>query len=300
MQPRKSPLGRGLDVLIPSSEAEKGGNIIMNTSLPQGQGERVRFVQIEAIVPNRLQPRKIFDEEKITELAESIKEQGVIQPLIVNQAGPNRFELIAGERRLRAARSAGLAEVPVIVKNVNTEVMLEIAIIENIQREDLNPLEEATAMRELMNQFDYTQDEVAKRLGKTRVAVANSLRLLNLPKLIQEDVSSGRISAGHARAILGVSDLAQQLRIREKILNSALTVRDVEKLIQNIKPQTSKGSRKNSIQLTPQMKYIQDEIIKRLATKIKIEPDKEKKGGRLVIDYYTPQDLDRIYNVIVK
>jgi len=300
MQPRKSPLGRGLDVLIPSSEMEKGGNIIVNSIPSHVQGDRVRLVPLNTIVPNRLQPRKTFDEEKITELCESIKEQGVIQPLIVNQAGPNRFELIAGERRLRAARSAGLTEVPVIVKNVNTESMLELAIIENIQREDLNPLEEATAMKELMNQFDYTQEEVAKRLGKTRTAVANSLRLLNLPKLIQDDVTSGRISAGHARAILGAPDLTQQLKIREKILNSSLTVRDVERMIGNLKPQTSKGARKTSAQLTPQIKYIQDEITKKLATKIRIEPDKEKKGGRVVIDYYTLQDLDRIYNVIIK
>lgn len=299
MQLKKSPLGRGLDVLIPSSQIDRSTDMLMPTGVPQSGGERIKFISIQAIVPNRLQPRKFFSEEKLHELAASIKEQGVIQPLIVNQAGPNRYELIAGERRLRAAREAGLAEVPVVIKNVSTESMLELAIIENIQREDLNPIEEANSMKELMDQFGHTQEEVAKRLGKTRVAVANSLRLLNLPKLIQDDVSTGRISAGHARAILGAGDLQQQLKIREKILNTGITVRDVERLVQNAKPATSKA-RKSSIQLTPQMKYIQDEMTKRLATKIRLEPDKEKKGGRVVIDYYTAQDLDRIYNIIIK
>jgi ParB family chromosome partitioning protein len=286
--------------LIPAGSADKSTNILSATGLSQATGERVKLVPVASIVPNRLQPRKIFDEEKITELAASIKEQGIIQPLIVNNAGANRYELIAGERRLRAAKTAGLVEVPVVIKNVNTESLLELSIIENIQREDLNAIEEAVAMQELINQFQYTQDEVAKRLGKSRVAVANSLRLLNLPKIVQDDVSAGRISAGHARAILSVQGLQAQLKLRERILNSALTVRDVERMIQGSRPAASRGARRSAAQLTPQMKFILDELTKKCATKVRLEPDKERKGGRIVIDYYTAQDLDRIYNVIVK
>jgi len=291
MQNRKA-LGRGLDVLIPKTEVNK------NFAVPN-LGERVKTVPIDSIVPNRLQPRKIFDEEKIKDLAASIKEQGIIQPLIVTQASPNRYELIAGERRLRAAKTAGLAEVPVVIKNVDTESMLELSLIENVQREDLNPIEEAGAIDELIRQFNYTQEEVATRLGKSRAAVTNSLRLLNLPKLIQDDIASNRLSAGHARALLAVSNLQEQLRLRERILNSNLTVRDIERMIQGLKPASSRISKK-SVALSPQMKFIEDEITKTLATKVRLEPDREKKGGRLVIEYYTPQDLDRIYNAIIK
>lgn len=298
MQPRKA-LGRGLDALIPSADTiqTKTANALLSGAAHTSLGERMRTVPIEAIVPNRVQPRKHFDEEKIKELASSIKEQGIIQPLIVTQASANRFELIAGERRLRAAKMAGLTEVPVVIKNVDTEKMLELSLIENVQREDLNPIEEADAICELTEQFDYTQEEVATALGKSRVAVTNSLRLLNLPKVIQDDVSTGRMSAGHARALLAVNNLQDQLRIRERILNAELTVRDVERMVQTLKPQTSKG-RRSGPELTPQMKFIADEITKRLATKIKLEPDKERKGGRIIIEYYTPQDLDRIYNKI--
>lgn len=295
MQVRKA-LGRGLDVLIPSTEESHAEKILV-ASTPHAS-DRIKTVPIDSIFPNRLQPRKTFDEEKIAELSASIKEQGIIQPLIVTQASGNRYELIAGERRLRASKMAGITEVPVIIKNVDSEGMLELSIIENVQREDLNPMEEAIAIRELVEQFNYTQEEVATRLGKSRVAVTNSLRLINLPKLIQDDVAEGRMSAGHARALLSVNNLQDQLRIREKILNGSLNVRNVEKMIQDLRPQKSKGSRK--FELTPQMKFITDEITKVLATKIKLEPDKEKKGGRVVIEYYTPQDLDRIYNAIIK
>jgi ParB family chromosome partitioning protein len=300
MMQNRRPLGRGLDALIPSS-AENVAPPILPTELTKAHaGDRVKTVPIDQIVPNRMQPRKTFDEEKIRELSASIKEQGIIQPLIVVQASPNRFELVAGERRLRASKMAGLTEVPVIVKNVDTEGMLELSIIENIQREDLNPIEEANAICELIDQFNYTQEEVATRLSKSRTAVANSLRLLNLPKVIQDDVSANRLSAGHARALLAVNNLQDQLKLRERIINSNLNVRDIEKMIQNLRPFAARASRKPAVQLSPQMKFILDEITKKLATKVRIEPDKEKKGGRVVIDYYAPQDLDRIYKQIVK
>ncbi|MBI2341284.1 MAG: ParB/RepB/Spo0J family partition protein [Deltaproteobacteria bacterium] len=288
MQQRKA-LGRGLDSLIPAieknSEAGKLVSSVVNTNI----GDRVKNISVDLIVPNRVQPRKVFDEEK----------QGIIQPLIVTPAAGGRYELIAGERRLRASKAAGLSEVPVVIKNVDTEGMLEMSLIENIQREDLNPIEEASAIKELIEQFNYTQDEAATDLGKSRAAIANSLRLLNLPKIIQDDVASDRLSAGHARALLSVQNLPDQLRLREKILNSQLTVREIEMMVQGIKPKESRSARK-AAPLSPQMKFILDEITKKLATKISLMPDREKKGGKILIEYYTPQDLDRIYNVIVK
>ncbi len=298
MQPRKA-LGRGLDALIPTAEQSPAEEKMIFNGVPANLGERIRSVPVDAIVPNRLQPRKSFDEEKLKDLASSIKEQGVIQPLIVTQVGPARYELIAGERRLRASKLAGLTDVPVIIKSADTEKMLELAIIENIQREDLNAIEEALAIKELIDQFDYTQEEAAKSLGKTRVAVANSLRLLNLPKLIQEDVASGRLSAGHARSLLAVTNLQEQLQLREKILHSGLTVRDIEKMVQDLRSPTQK-TRKVAAPLTPQMKLIIDEMTRALATKVRVEQDREKKGGRVVIDYYSPQDLDRVYRAIVE
>lgn len=300
MQQRKA-LGRGLDALIQTTSVDENkevATLITNISHPQ-TGDRVKTIPVSAIVPNRMQPRKIFDEEKIKELSSSIKEQGIIQPLIVVQASNGRYELIAGERRLRAAKMAGLTDVPVVIKNVDTEGMLELSIIENVQREDLNAIEEANAIQELISQFNYTQEEAAARLGKSRVAVANSLRLLNLPKVIQEDVAAGRMSPGHARALLAVSSLTEQLKMRERILNAQLTVRDVEKMTQGIGASTTKTVNR-STPLTPQMKFVLDEVTKSLATKVRLEPDKEKKGGKIVIEYYTPQDLDRIYNIISK
>jgi len=297
MQPRKA-LGRGLDALIPTTEETPESTILAPTfTHPANSPERIKTVPINQISPNRLQQRKIFNDEKIKELAASIKEQGVIQPLIVTQVTPNKYELIAGERRLRASRLAGLTEVPVVIKSVDAEGMLELSLIENIQREDLNAIEEANAIQELINQFNYTQDEAATRLGKSRVAITNSLRLLNLPKIIQDDVSTGKLSAGHARALLAVTGLQDQLKLRERILNANLTVRDIERMIQSIKGGVQKTA-KLRISLTPQLKHIEEEITKKLATKTIIEPDKNKKGGRLVIEYYSPQDLDRIYNVI--
>lgn len=298
MQIRKA-LGRGLDALIPSTEIAPEAAILAPAISHPPLGERIRSVLTDQIVPNRLQPRKTFNEESLKELAASIKEQGVIQPLIVTAAAGNRYELITGERRLRAAKLAGIAEVPVIIKNVGPEEMLEFSIIENIQREDLNPIEEAQAYKELISQFKYSQDEVADKLGRSRTAVANSLRLLNLPKLIQDDVSSGRLSAGHARALLSVRNLQEQLRLREEVLNSALTVRDIERMIQSLRG-TTKVVVKRGSSLTPQMKHLVDEMTKSLATKVKLEPDREKKGGKIIIEYYSSQDLDRIYNVVVK
>jgi len=283
----KRGLGRGLESLIPPLTA------VEVPATPTAGG---RTVSVKSIIPNRMQPRTVFDEEKIKELSDSIREQGVIQPLVVSPKSDGRYELIAGERRLRASKLAGLEDVPVYVKTVDDEGLLALSIIENVQREDLNPIEEARAYQELIDQFDYTQDEVAKQVGKSRVAVANSLRLLKLPRAIQEDVASGRYSAGHARAVLSVEGLHNQLKVRERIIRETPTVRDVEKMVQSYTGGAKKGVRK-APKLSAQMNDVVENMKQALGTKVAVSP--KGKGGKLVIEYYSSQDLDRIYRRII-
>lgn len=297
----KRGLGRGLESLLPQkplnvppSKVETSATLHKTepiSPIETAEKSTSQKVRIEQIVPNRLQPRTVFDEEKIRELSNSIKEQGLIQPLIVTQSGNNRYELIAGERRLRACRLAGMEEVPVVIKDVDDEGLLALSIIENIQREDLNPIEEANAYQELMNQFEYTQEDVAKKVGKSRVAVANSLRLLNLPRVIQDDVAGGRYSAGHARAILSLTNLHDQLKIREQIIRDVATVRDVEKMVQSY----IGGARKIAVRktvLSPQIGAVVETMKRILGTKVAIEP--KGVGGKLIIEYYSSQSLDLI------
>ncbi|MFA4874964.1 MAG: ParB/RepB/Spo0J family partition protein [bacterium] len=284
-QAMKRGLGRGLESLLPppiTSEAEEGSGY--------------RAVPIDSIIPNRQQPRTVFDEEKLRELSASIREQGLIQPLAVSRLSDGRYELIAGERRLRASRMAGLEEVPVVIREVDSEGMLALSIIENIQREDLNPIEEANAYQELMGQFNHTQDDVAKKVGKSRVAVANCVRLLRLPRVVQDDVASGRYSAGHARAILAVEGLHEQLKVRERIIREMPTVRDVEKMVQALSGNGKKTARKGTA-LTPQMNELCERMKQSLGTKVALAPGGN--GGRITIEYYSPQDLDRIFSRII-
>ncbi len=283
----KRGLGRGLESLIPPPVTPEGGT---------GAQGGYHLLDVDSIVPNRQQPRTVFDEEKIRELADSIKEQGIIQPLAVAPISEGRYELIAGERRLRAARMIGLDKVPAVIKEVDDEGMLAISIIENIQREDLNPIEEARAYNELVGQFGYTQEDVARKVGRSRVSVANSVRLLKLPQVVQEDVASGRYSAGHARAILAVDGIHAQLRLRERILRETPTVRDVEKMVQSY---TSGGNKRGRSQrhLSPQMNEIVERLKQALGTKVELRPKGD--GGRIVIDYYTQEDLGRIYKTII-
>ncbi len=291
MQSRKA-LGKGLASLIPSETKVKLEN---GTKVPYEN------IAVDAIVPNRMQPRKEFSEESLQELAASIKQNGIVQPLIVTPAVSGRYELIAGERRLRASKIAGLEKVPVVVRDASTELMLELAIVENVQREDLNPIDEARAYKELIDAFDYTQDEVADKVSKSRPHVTNTLRLLYLPKVIQEDVVVGRLSPGHARALLAISDLQEQLKIREHILHSKLTVRNVERMIQeSIKGGKTKGKgKKRKVELSPQMKALQDEMTHGLGTKVSFNPARNNKGGQVIIEYYSIQDLNRIYKKII-
>lgn len=291
MQAKKA-LGKGLASLIPFEVVLDSNN---------EDSSDVRKVPIDSIIPNRSQPRKAFNEDALKELSESIKANGIIQPLVVCPAVGGRYELVAGERRLRASKIAGLKDVPVIIRSVETGGLLELALIENVQREDLNAIEEALAYKELMENFDYSQEEVADKVGKSRTAVANTVRLLHLPKLIQEDVVMGRLTAGHARALLTVTDLQEQLYLRETVLNSQLTVRDIERMIQErVKGVRRKAKKDNDRALSPQLKFIADEMKKALGTQVHLEPDADRKGGKIIIEYYSPEELDNIYSRIIK
>ncbi len=287
----KRGLGRGLESLIPPPA-------VVPAAADKGEKPEVGYhlLEIDSIVPNRQQPRTVFDEEKIRDLADSIKEQGIIQPLAVVPISGGRYELIAGERRLRAARMIGFAKVPAVIKEVDDEGMLALSIIENIQREDLNPIEEARAYQELIAQFNCTQEEVAKKVGKSRVAVANSVRLLKLPQVIQDDVASGRYSAGHARAILAVEGVHSQLRLRERVIRDMPTVRDVEKMVQSYSSGGTKRSRGRS-SLTPQLSDILEQLKLALGTKVQLKT--KGQGGKIVIDFYSQEDLNRLYASIV-
>lgn len=260
-------------------------------------GEAVTKVQVHQVVTNRQQPRTEFDESALDELASSVRRNGILQPLLVTPLGGDRYELIAGERRLRAARLVGLEEVPVIIRHkVDTDEMLELALIENIQREDLNAIEEAKAYAALMDQFGYTQEEVADRVGKSRVTITNSLRLLQLPKVVQDDVVVGRLSAGHARSILAIGELQEQLAIREQILKSQLSVRDVERIVQQRRGyrQSRPRHRATTIQPSAQIKTITEEMMRATGTKVEVRSRTEQ-SGMVMIEYYSLQDLDRVY-----
>lgn len=297
MQPRRA-LGKGLGSLIPDATTEKKPEAAP-PALPADQRAGPVEVAIDVVTPNRYQPRQVFDEDAIKDLAASIKEQGVIQPLIVSKAGADRYELIAGERRLRACRLLGKETVPVIIKDVDDETRLALALIENVQREDLNAIEEARALAELIEEFSYSQEEVAAKIGKSRSYVANSVRLLKLPQLIQDDVASGRYTAGHARALLSLSNSHEQFKMREQIIEKILSVRDVEHMVQvRVGGSSSSSSSKPGKTLSPQISMLVGHLVQALGTKVAIKP-KRKSGGRVVIDYYSNEDLDRIYRHIV-
>lgn len=311
MLPRKA-LGKGLASLIPTQSlgpkivhvpmAETAISILDPEPLVQ---RGVLMLQVNDIVPNHLQPRKHFNEEALEDLANSIRVHGVIQPVVVSEISKGRYELIAGERRWRASKKAGLSEIPAVVKEVDNETLLEVAIIENIQREDLDSMEEALAYQELMKQFGYSQEQVADKVGKSRPAVSNSLRLLNLPKLIQEDIATSRMSAGHARALLSLGTLQDQLTIREQILRTQLTVRDVERIIQvknNRLPRTEAnggGSTSTNV-LSPQWKQVQEDLTMALGTKVVLSQSADGKGGKIVVEFYSTQDLSRMHDLIVE
>ncbi len=275
-------LGKGLEALLPEVKSE---------------GENIREVKISEIQPSRYQPRRYFDPEKQKELADSIREKGVIQPILLRPSKEG-YELIAGERRLQAAKSIGLDRIPAVVKDVVDSEALEIALIENIQREDLNPMEEADAYQRLIREFNLTQENLAKEVGKDRTSVANTLRLLKLPIKIQEQVSLGVISMGHARAILSLESEVQQLEVCEQIIKKGLSVREVESLVKRMKRVIV--SRETSKVSEPDVMLVacEEDLMRVLGTKIRIRQD-AKGRGKIEIEFYSLEDLDRIMERIV-
>ncbi len=276
----KTALGKGLEALIPE------------------RGEEVLHLEISRIFPGE-QPRKIFRDNSLKELAASIKEKGVLQPVIVSRAGDGSFRLIAGERRWRAAQIAGLKKIPAIVKNVASRDSLEIALIENIQREDLNPLETAEAFNKLLKDFNLTQEELSERVGKERATVANYLRLLRLPDEIKSLMSDGSLSMGHSRAILSIENRTQQLEAARKILTKGLSVREAEALAKNISLDGAKKAKSHKSHKDPQIASLEDKLIKSLGTKVRIK-HKGKKGGTIEIEYYSLDELDRLLEALIK
>jgi len=278
---RRSGLGRGLGALIPETEQPTGG---------------VAQVPVSAITPNPLQPRTVVDPEALSELAASIREHGLIQPLIVTQQGPERYQLIAGERRLQAARMAGLAQVPVVVKEATPQQALEMALVENIQRADLNPLEEAMAFRQLVDEFEMTQEQVADRVGKSRVSVTNTLRLLRLPAAVKQALVDGAIREGHARALLALSTKEAQVAALKTVITKALSVRQTEELVRHLTAEPAPP--KEAEPVSPELQALEEDFRETLGTKVNLY--RSRKGqGRLVIHFYSEEELQALYDVIV-
>lgn len=291
-------LGKGLDLLIPrNTQAEANAKKdAAGEKEDSNGGAKEMSVRITMVEPNRKQPRKSFDEDSLQELSDSIKQVGLIQPILV-QDRKDHYEIIAGERRWRAAKMAGLKEIPVIIRDYSEQEIMEISLIENIQREDLNPIEEALAYKRLLEEFNLKQDEVAERVSKSRTAVTNSIRLLKLSDKVQQMVIDDMISTGHARALLAVEDAEEQFTLAQKIFDEKLSVRDVEKLVKNLhKPEKPK---KNTDDKTMQAIYqdIEDRLKQKLSTKVTVTP-KGEGSGRIEIEFYNHEDLDRLLEII--
>jgi len=286
---KRRGLGKGLGALIPPSA---GGPSPADSEA----GRAVAEIPIDQISPNPHQPRQAMDEKELQELADSIEAHGLIQPLIVTQAGSS-YQLIAGERRWRASKLAGLETVPVVVKETTPQQMLELAIVENIQRADLNPLEEAQAYAQLMEEFGLTQEAVAERVGKSRTAVANTVRLLNLPEVVKEALSAAKISEGHARALLGLKKERDQLNALATITNRGLNVRQTETLVRQMLT-GDQASRPKRPPLTAHDKAMLARFESKLGTKIELNRSEEE-SGKLVIHFYSQEELQAIFDAIL-
>lgn len=283
MNNKKFGLGKGLGALIPDDINEDvNSNSIFKVS-------------INLIKPNEDQPRKKFDEDKIIQLSESIKEHGIIQPIVLAKQ-ENTYTIIAGERRWRAAKIAGVKEVPAVIMNLVPSQILEVSLIENIQREDLNPIEEALAYKKLIEDFKITQDDLGKRVGKSRVGITNSIRLLKLDKRVQDYIIDGVISEGHGRAILGVDNPEIQYKIAQEIIDNGLSVRETEKMIKSIHSEKEKKAKKNDANVNIYYNDIRDKLENYFGTKVNLNVKKNK--GKIQIEYYSQEDLERILNIL--
>lgn len=304
---KRNGLGKGLDSLIPNKNASNTKSNVKNT-VKSGSATKISeakaednktgevLVKINKIEPNRQQPRKAFEEDSLLELADSIKQFGVLQPLLV-QKKKDYYEIIAGERRWRAAKLAGVKEVPVIIKEYTNQEIIEISLIENIQRENLNPIEEAMAFKRLLEEFDLKQDEVAERVSKSRTAVTNSMRLLKLSDKVQQMIVDDMISTGHARALLAIDDKEQQYTLAMKIFDEKLSVRETEKMVKALK-----NTKKQPEKVEKEHLFVYDDIVEKMkgvmGTKVKIN-QKSNGKGKIEIEYYSPEELERIYDLIM-
>lgn len=304
---KRNGLGKGLDSLIPNKNAANTKVSSKNTAKSVSTAKTINakedenktgevLVKINKIEPNRNQPRKAFEEDSLLELADSIKQFGVLQPLLV-QKKKDYYEIIAGERRWRAAKLAGVKEVPVIIKEYTNQEIVEISLIENIQRENLNPIEEAMAFKRLLEEFNLKQDEVAERVSKSRTAVTNSMRLLKLSDKVQQMIVDDMISTGHARALLAIDDREQQHTLAMKIFDEKLSVRETEKMVKALK-----NTKKQPEKVENEHQFVYDDIAEKMksviGTKVKIN-QKTNGKGKIEIEYYSPEELERIYDLIM-
>ena len=282
----KKGLGRGLGALIPGASEPR---------LETDGGALSFRVEVDRITPSPFQPRRTFDEAKIDELAASIRNQGIIQPLVVRRKGDG-YELIAGERRWRAAMRAGLAQVPIVVRDASDHEALQLALVENLQREDLNPIEEANGYRRLQEEFQWSQEEMAEKVGKSRPAIANSMRLLSLPTEVQQEVSSGNLPAGQARALLGLHTEPLILSAYREVLAKGLSTRETEKLVRHLL--LGRRRRRQVPLIDPDLRSIVEELQRLLGTRVRLLPKARSARGKIEIEYYSLPDLDRIIQTI--
>ncbi len=280
----KQVLGKGMLALMDENIAEEIEN------------KKTLHISIDKIIPNRYQPRKTFDEESLRELADSIKANGVIQPVIVSELGDGNYELIAGERRWRAAKIAGLTEIPVIIRECSEAERLEIALIENIQRENLNPIEEALAYKEILERLSITQDELAQKIGKNRTSITNTLRLLKLPEYVREKIVSGEISEGHARVILSLEDIDKMIAFTDYIIQKGLSVRETEKAAKDFVVPEKNVSRETLKEEDYIFKSFEDELVRSIGAKVEIKGNKKK--GKIEIHYFSLEEFEKIFNML--
>lgn len=301
MAVRRGGLGKGLDSLIPdtgkNSEKDKKVKVVEKVVEKIVEKPAEIRLKINQIEPNRDQPRKTFDEESLQELTDSVKQFGILQPLIV-QKRDDYYEIIAGERRWRAAKAAGLKEVPVVIRDMSDQEIVEISLIENIQREDLNPIEEAIAYKRLLTEFHLKQEEVAERVAKSRTAVTNSMRLLKLDQRVQQMVVEGMLTTGHARALLAIEDAELQFQAAQKVFNEKLSVRDVEKLVKNMGRQKPAKKAEDPAQ-SAVYENLEERMKSALGTKVSINRKNEQRG-RIEIEYYSMEELERLMDILVK
>ncbi len=281
---QKHGLGKGMLALVDENILEE-----------EAQKGNIQMIDVGKILPNKHQPRKFFGENELKELADSIKEKGVIQPILVTDLGNGRYELVAGERRWRAAKMAGLLEIPAIVRDFSEEDKLEIALIENIQREDLNPIEEALAYKEIMEKLHLSQDELAQRIGKNRSSVANTLRLLKLPESIQEKLIRKELTEGHARAILMLSDVDKMIQFAEYIVEKGLSVREAEDMAKVFEREES-VSRETTSSKPSTLEHLEERFIQALGMKVTIKGSQKK--GKIEIYYFSEQELEYLYAIL--